>query len=90
MLHHNCSISFFLLCFFVQHVAFELWRTHWSVLYPKDSPSRQLIDYIQETYYLVNLVDNDFVSGNVLWRLVDDVLLKTGVITERFNPSLCH
>ena len=33
--------------------------------YEEGSASRALIDEIQSTYYLVNIVDNDFVNGDV-------------------------
>ncbi|KAJ1654780.1 methylenetetrahydrofolate reductase (NAD(P)H) met13 [Dispira simplex] len=39
--------------------AFELWRL-WADLYPKDSSSHQLIKGITDSWYLVNIVDNDF------------------------------
>jgi hypothetical protein len=51
-----------------------LWGTHWASLYSPESTSHHIISHIQNTYYLVNLVDNDFVSGNVLFQLVNKVL----------------
>ncbi|CAI8056985.1 Methylenetetrahydrofolate reductase, partial [Geodia barretti] len=47
--------------------AFMLWGTHWASLYSPESTSHHIISHIQNTYYLVNLVDNDFVTGNVLF-----------------------
>jgi len=44
--------------------AFALWK-RWGSLYDKDSESRQLIDVIHDTFYLVNLVDNDFINGDL-------------------------
>jgi methylenetetrahydrofolate reductase (NADPH) len=67
--------------------AFTLWHTHWATLYPHGSPSYQLIQHIQDTYCLINLVDNDFVNGNILWSVIDDVLMKLGRINERFDVS---
>ena len=46
-----------------------LWGTHWASLYSPESTSHHIISHIQNTYYLVNLVDNDFVSGNVLFQV---------------------
>ena len=43
----------------------------WGSLYPIGSKSRAIIDGIQNTYYLVNLVDNDYVAGNCLFRLLE-------------------
>ena len=45
--------------------AFELWKSEWQVLYAEDSPSFELIDEICDTYYLVNIVDNDFIGGDI-------------------------
>lgn len=55
-----------------QDEAFALWQTHWGSLYPEGSESRRIITQIQNTYYLVNLVDNDFVRGNKLFDLIDE------------------
>ena len=46
-----------------------LWGTHWASLYSPESTSHHIISHIQNTYYLVNLVDNDFVTGNVLFQV---------------------
>lgn len=37
-----------------------------------------MIEHFQNTYYLVNLVDNDYVQGNVLFKVVNDVLERMG------------
>lgn len=51
--------------------AFALWREQWGKLYPEGSPSRDLLTRISETYYLVNLVDNDFPRESCLWDLLN-------------------
>lgn len=56
----------------LQDEAFALWQTHWGSLYPEGSESRRIITQIQNTYYLVNLVDNDFVKGNKLFNVIDE------------------
>ncbi|XP_011074036.1 probable methylenetetrahydrofolate reductase [Sesamum indicum] len=45
--------------------AFEIWSRGWAKLYPEDDPSRKLIDEVQGKYYLVSLVDNDYVHGDL-------------------------
>lgn len=45
--------------------AFTLWKQQWGSLYPEGSPSRQLIDQIHDTFYLVSLVDNRMTNSNV-------------------------
>ena len=34
-------------------------------LYPEGSESYELIKEIMENYYLVNLVENDYIKGNI-------------------------
>jgi len=53
--------------------AFGLWTEQWGKLYEADSVSRKIIDSISESYYLVNLVDNDFPKGNCLWEVMEDM-----------------
>jgi len=45
--------------------AFELWRTEWRDLYEAESMSYNIIENIYQNYYLVNMVDNDYVRGNI-------------------------
>ncbi|KAH6832198.1 methylenetetrahydrofolate reductase 2 [Perilla frutescens var. hirtella] len=45
--------------------AFELWSRGWANLYPETDPSRKLLEEVKSTYYLVSLVDNDFVHGGL-------------------------
>ncbi|XP_005528360.1 methylenetetrahydrofolate reductase (NADPH) isoform X4 [Poecile atricapillus] len=52
--------------------AFALWIEQWAKLYEEESPSRMIIQYIHDNYYLVNLVDNDFPLENCLWQVVED------------------
>lgn len=49
--------------------AFALWLSAWGSLYPEGSDSRRLLESIHDTFYLVNVVDNDFESGDLLGRL---------------------
>ena len=58
--------------YYLQEEAFALWQTYWGTLYPEASESRRIITEIQNTYYLVNLVDNDFVKGNKLFSMIDE------------------
>jgi len=45
--------------------AFALWRTTWAIIYPAGSPSANVLKEIQETFVLVNIVDNDFINGDI-------------------------
>ncbi|XP_035989022.1 methylenetetrahydrofolate reductase isoform X2 [Fundulus heteroclitus] len=53
--------------------AFALWIEEWAKLYEDESPSRMIIKYIHDNYFLVNLVDNDFPLDNCLWQVIDDM-----------------
>lgn len=52
--------------------AFALWVEQWGKLYEEESPSRLIIQYIHDNYFLVNLVDNEFPLDNCLWQVVED------------------
>lgn len=56
-----------------QDEAFALWIEQWAKLYEDESPSRMIIKYIHDNYFLVNLVDNDFPLDNCLWQVIDDM-----------------
>jgi len=45
--------------------AFALWDSQWKALYDAGSPSTKVIDEIQNNYYLVSVVDHDFINGNI-------------------------
>jgi len=45
--------------------AFALWRSQWATLYEEGSPSRRVIDSVTDTYFLVNIVDNNFINGDI-------------------------
>jgi len=51
-----------------------LWTEQWAKLYPEGSTSRAIIQGISDSYYLVNLVDNDFPKQTVLWEILDEVI----------------
>ena len=44
--------------------AFSLWTDTWASLYDDDSQSSELLYDIHDNYYLVAVVDNDFVHGS--------------------------
>ncbi|XP_063602413.1 methylenetetrahydrofolate reductase (NADPH)-like [Penaeus indicus] len=51
--------------------AFGLWEEQWGNLYPAESQSRQIISQITSTYYLINLVDNDYQKESCLWDVLE-------------------
>ena len=59
--------------------AFNSWKDNWGIIYGIDDPSFKYLESIMKSYYLVNIVDNDFVNGDL-----DKIILK--FIEE--NPEL--
>lgn len=70
--------------------AFALWTTQWISLYKAGSQSvqvkrmshdgtddEQILEQVRDTFYLVNIVDNNFVDGNI-FDVVDEVLKASG------------
>lgn len=49
----------------MQDEAFGLWTSEWGALYEKGSRSSQIIEEIASTWYLVSVVDNDYVNGDL-------------------------
>lgn len=45
--------------------AFELWLNEWASIYPQESLSAKVLGEVHKTYYLVNLVDHDYVEGDI-------------------------
>jgi len=45
--------------------AFALWISQWKAIYEPDSISSKVIRDIYDTYYLVNVVDNDYINGDI-------------------------
>ena len=45
--------------------AFALWLDVWGSLYEKESRSNKLLKSIHDEFFLVNIVENDFINGNI-------------------------
>jgi len=45
--------------------AFALWKSQWASLYEEGSSSRRLLDNVIGTYFLVSVVDNNFIDGDI-------------------------
>ena len=50
--------------------AFSLWMNDWASIYEAKSESYKLIKEIYDTYYLVNIVDNDYVDGDLMQQML--------------------
>lgn len=53
--------------------AFQLWIAMWASLYDEESRSCELIHEIHDDYFLVAMVDNDYVSDD-LWTLFEEIM----------------
>ncbi|XP_044499227.1 methylenetetrahydrofolate reductase 2-like [Mangifera indica] len=51
--------------------AFEIWTRSWAALYPEGDLSRKLLEEVQSSYYLVSLVENDYVHGDIFSVFAD-------------------
>ena len=49
--------------------AYEIWR-EWTNLYEPESPTGKLLAEMGDSYYLVNVVENDYVGGDI-FRVFD-------------------
>jgi len=45
--------------------AFALWQSQWAALYEEGSVHRKVIEDIVKSYYLINIVDNNFIDSNI-------------------------
>lgn len=52
--------------------AFNLWKTQWYNLYPKESTSGEIIKSIFKNYYLVFVVENDYIYGD-LYKIFNSI-----------------
>ena len=59
--------------------AFSLWLSEWATLYNEESRSSELIHEIHNTYYLVNVVDHNFIDGDI-FEIFD-------VISSKFSET---
>ena len=65
-----------------QDEAFALWIEQWGKLYEEESPSRMIIQYIHDNYFLVNLVDNEFPLDNCLCRKLTNLITWTTALSN--------
>jgi len=70
--------------------AFSLWMVEWASIYPTGSESRALLENIQNTWYLMNIVDNNFMSGNLFGTLISAVSPVCEFSSPRPNGMRAH
>eukprot|EP00163_Fabomonas_tropica_P007578 TRINITY_DN1729_c2_g6_i2.p1 TRINITY_DN1729_c2_g6~~TRINITY_DN1729_c2_g6_i2.p1 ORF type:complete len:595 (+),score=196.83 TRINITY_DN1729_c2_g6_i2:46-1830(+) len=57
--------------------AFALWKSLWGDKYPQDSKSRDVINSIHDSWYLINIVDNNFLNGDIFSIFNEAIMLRT-------------
>jgi len=45
--------------------AYQLWIESWAILYDDETDSAELIHNIHDTYYLVAIIDNDYIDSDI-------------------------
>lgn len=50
--------------------AFSLWINEWANIYDKESKSYKLLEQIYNSYYLVFIVDNNYIDGNIILTII--------------------
>lgn len=65
---------FFSNLYCIQDEAFGLWLDKWACIYEDGSESKRILESIHQSYYLVNLVDNDYPRETCLWEILEQTL----------------
>lgn len=52
-------------CLVMQDEAFHVWQHEWALVYDEESESRALLATLANSYWLVSLVENDYVNGDI-------------------------
>jgi len=45
--------------------AFSHWIDRWAIIYGKDSKTYEYLQSVHDSYYLVNVVENDYINGDL-------------------------
>ena len=45
--------------------AFALWKSQWASCYEKNSDSYNVLESVRNEWWLVNIVDNDYINGDI-------------------------
>ena len=51
--------------------AFKGWLEKWAPIYEQDSPSQAFLKNVHDTFYLVNVVENDYIGGDLSACLIE-------------------
>merc|ERR1711988_406533 len=54
--------------------AFGLWISRWAGIYDDETKSSELLHKIHDTYFLVAIIDNDYVADKYIWECFDNII----------------
>ena len=72
----------------LQDEAFDLWKV-WADIYSDESESYELIHTVRRSYFLVSLIDNNFVNGNI-FDIFDDAAPGWRSTATLFERNVSH
>lgn len=52
----------------------QLWTTIWASIYDDESASNALIHAIHDSYFLVAIIDNDFINSTSIWSVFHELV----------------
>jgi methylenetetrahydrofolate reductase (NADPH) len=56
----------------------QLWTTIWAPIYDDESASNALIHNMHDTYFLVAVIDNDYLSTASVWSVFQEIVGMSG------------
>lgn len=68
--------------------AFQLWQSVWASAYPEDSVAADTLHGIQSSWFLVHVVDHDFVAGDILRPFETAVAAMAGAAASATSTSM--
>lgn len=56
---------------FWKNEAFSCWLDKWASIYEQGSSSQAFLKHVHDTFYLVNVVENDYIGGDLTIIMLD-------------------
>ena len=56
---------------FWKNEAFSCWLDKWACIYEQGSSSQAFLKHVHDTFYLVNVVENDYIGGDLTIIMLD-------------------
>ena len=78
----------------VDHTAFYMWseelfqtiKDDWMSIYDKETKTYEVLTSFHDNYFLVNIVDNDFVNGN-LQEVIEKFITENTESIENYETN---